>query len=76
MKTFPGGTGDNHLARIAFDNDPTTPWNGPWPIVVFEPGYNTRANRQTVLNTVVDGRTFQQAVAAAGQLIRFEEDER
>lgn len=69
-----GATGDDYLVGIAFDHDPTAPWDGPWPVVVFEPGYNTRANQQTVLNTVVNGRTFQQAVAAVGQLVRFEED--
>lgn len=70
-----GATGDDHFVGIALANDPTAPWNGPWPVVVFETGYNTRANQRAVLNTVVDGRTFQQAVAAVGQMIQFEEDE-
>jgi hypothetical protein len=69
-------TGGDHLVGIAFDNDPTAPWEGTWPIVVFESGHNTRANQQTVLNAVVNGRTFQQAILAVGQTVRFEEDER
>jgi hypothetical protein len=71
-----GANGGDHLVGIAFDNDPTAPWEGTWPIVVFESGYNTRANQQTVLNTVVNGRTFQQAIVAVGQTVRFEEDKR
>jgi len=69
-----GTTGQNHLLGIAFDNDPTAPWNGPLPVVVFESGYNTGPNRQTVRSTVVNGQTFEQAVAALGHTVQFAEE--